>query len=52
MQIAASNGGDGCAVGLAWVGKLVYFTSTCWMASFYALEYVWTTLGWNLQVPL
>uniref|UniRef100_A0A7S0E121 Etoposide-induced protein 2.4 n=1 Tax=Hanusia phi TaxID=3032 RepID=A0A7S0E121_9CRYP len=31
------------------LGALIYNLSNCWMASFYAMEYVWTTLGWNLE---
>ena len=37
-------------VGLAVMGNLVNVLSGCWMAAFYAMEYVWTTLGWNLKV--
>ena len=38
-------------VGLAVMGNMVNVLSGCWMAAFYAMEYVWTTLGWNLKVP-
>lgn len=36
-------------MGLASVGTVVYFISNSWMAAFYAMEYVWTTLGWSLK---
>ena len=32
------------------MGTVVNVMSGCWMAAFYAMEYVWTTLGWNLKV--
>uniref|UniRef100_A0A7S4PFE2 Etoposide-induced protein 2.4 n=1 Tax=Guillardia theta TaxID=55529 RepID=A0A7S4PFE2_GUITH len=36
-------------VNLRLLGAFIYNLSNCWMASFYAMEYVWTTLGWNLE---
>ena len=35
--------------GLAFAGKAIYCVASSWMAAFYAMEYVWTTLGWNLK---
>ena len=40
----------GSTVGLSYVGTAVYWISNSWMAAFYAMEYIWTSLGWNLKV--
>ena len=49
------GGGEGLilkrsTVGLSYVGTAVYWISNSWMAAFYAMEYIWTSLGWNLKV--